>query len=642
MKTCYQTLEYIEILEKLSKSAISKEAKELCHKLEPFYNELQLRKEMRDTTQAKILLNTFGNPPLPLMEHIDEYIKMASKGDLLSAYEISSVGTFLVSVGRMKQYLEKGCLYQVGLSFYHENLFPLKDLQEEIARSIRNEQIDDFASPLLHDIRRELIILEEKIKSKAEAIMKSSKMYMAENFVVTRNGKVCLPVKKDCKSKVNGSVIDSSSSGSTLFIEPTSVCKLQEEYDLLKIDEDNEERRILYTLMCRISDNEEAIILNIRTLIHLDFVFAKGKLSIEMDAVEPVINNNQYIHIVKGRHPSLSKENCVPLDFELGSNSTPEPKNMKKGMIITGPNTGGKTVTIKTVGLFCLMACSGLHIPCTEADICMVNQVLCDIGDGQNISDNLSTFSSHISNIITILKKVTKESFVILDELGSGTDPAEGMGIAISIIEQLRRSGCLFLITTHYPDVKTYAEEKDDIMNARMAFDRDNLRPEYRLEVGKSGESCALYIAKHLGLPDDIILYAERKAYRMDTSDLEKDYSFTRNLRKDPVHHIERIPENEINKQQKSYFNRGDSVTIDGKIGIVVKPSDDEGNVLIQMQKEKILINHKRLKLKVAASALYPDNYDFSVIFDTVANRKARHQMEKGHFEGYEVALEEN
>ena len=638
MNSTYQLLEYTNILQILSEKAVSNEAKEQCLNLEPYLSELELRKEMRNTTQARLLIDSLGNPPLPIMEHIKEFLDSCVKGELLSPEDIFSVCSFLISVERMQQYLKKGCSHEISLSFYCDNLNSLVTLQEEIKRSIRNGMVDDYATALLRDIRKKITILEEKIKAKADAIIKANKSYMAENFVVTRNGKVCVPVKKDMKHKIPGTVIDFFSSGSTIFIEPISITKLQEELDLLKIDEDNEERRILYTLVSMISDEELTLRENIRTILLLDFIFAKGKLSIEMDGKEPSINTEHYIHITQGRHPFLLKDTCVPLDFEIGFTKN----NLKeRGMIITGPNTGGKTVTIKTVGLFCLMACSGLHLPCLKADICMNNLVLCDIGDGQNIKDNLSTFSSHITNVLAILQQVTKESLVIMDELGSGTDPAEGMGIAIAILEQLRKSECLFLVTTHYPEVKTYAEDRNDIINARMGFDRNNLKPLYHLEIGKSGESCALYIAKRLGIPDDMILYAKRKAYGENTDDLDKDNEFSHNLFKKAAPHIIRNSVKENPKDKAINFCRGDSVTImpDNIIGIVINPANDDGNVLVQIRKEQKLINHKRLKLKIAASSLYPDDYDFSVIFDTVANRKARHQLEKGHWEGYEIKV---
>lgn len=634
MNTTYETLEYNTILQLLSDKAVSPQAKAMCLKLTPICQELKLRKEMRDTTQARLLLQTFGNPPLPLMEQLEEKIQAASKGELLPAEDMEAIGSFLIAVERMLLYLKKGCEQEVSLAFYCENLNSLPHLQEEIKRSIRNGEVDDYASTTLRDIRRSILTLEDKMKAKADQIMKSQKSAMAESFVVSRNGHICVPVKKDCKSKIPGSVIDTSKSASTLFIEPAAIGKLQEEVDVLRIEEDNEVRRILYTLLASICEHEAEISEDIRTLTYLDFVFAKGKLSLEMEGIQPVLNTDRHIKIVQGRHPFLSKEACVPLDFELGYHNY-------RGMIITGPNTGGKTVTIKTVGLFCLMACSGLHIPCREADICMNNQVLCDIGDGQNIADNLSTFSSHITNVISILRQVTGETLVILDEVGSGTDPQEGMGIAVSIIEQLRKSSCLFLITTHYPEVKTYAEECQDIINARMGFDRDTLTPLYRLEAGKSGESCALYIAMRLGMPKDMIDFAGKKAYGEVGTTLSEADNQPKTLTRLPAPRIEKIPADSPLQKNISSFSRGDCVTVypEGQLGIVVKPADDAGNVLVQIKKEKKLYNHTRLKLKIAADALYPEDYDFSVIFDTVSNRKARHQMEKGHFEGYEVQI---
>ena len=292
------------------------------------------------------------------------------------------------------------------------------------------------------------------------------------------------------------------------------------------------------------------------------------------------------------------------------------------------------------------MAGSGLHVPCERADICMANQVLCDIGDGQNIADNLSTFSAHIQNVLDILKRVTRESIVILDELGSGTDPAEGMGIAVSILEQLRESGCLFLATTHYPEVKNYAAGHEEILNARMAFDRENLKPLYRLEIGKAGESCALYIAKRLGMPDDMLCMAACKAYGDISQELRAELHLEEagktRLPKLPSPSLEKMQGKKALQNRYSTFSRGDSVTVypEQVIGIVVKPEDDKGNVLVQVKKEKRMINHRRLKLKVAASRLYPEDYDFSIVFDTVENRKARHQMGKHHLEGVEITAD--
>lgn len=437
---------------------------------------------------------------------------------------------------------------------------------------------------------------------------------------------------------VPGSVVEQSSTGATLFIEPEAVVNLREELEIYKIEEDAEERKILYTLTNMTAEKEAELLENIRVIEKLDFMFAKGKLSLDMDGIEPKINLEQYMEIKKARHPMLEKESCVPLDFQIGRGT--------RGVIITGPNTGGKTVAIKTVALMSAMACSGLHVPCKEADICMQNQILCDIGDGQNISDNLSTFSAHIKNVLDILRRVTPDSLVIMDELGSGTDPQEGMGIAVSILEELRRSQALFLVTTHYPEVKEYADRYEDVVNARMEFDRDSLKPLYRLRVGEAGESCALYIAKQLGFPDKMLISAAKEAYGEKSEALIHAMKLKENSRKLERTHAPRIERAAVIKSNMDImqkFSRGDSVTIlpDGKIGIVAKPADKNGNVLVQFRNEKLLFSHKRLKLKVAASELYPEDYDFSIIFDTVEVRKARHEMGRHHVEGLEIEVDE-
>lgn len=638
MKDIYETIGYHQILQQLSKLAVTNAAKAAALCLKPYLQEVRLRRELSETAQAKEMIEIFSAPPLPAMERIEEFITRADAGELLSAEEIESVGSFLTSTARMIGYLEKGCERQISLAFYRENLHSLQDLQEEIRRCIRNGNVDDAASPALKEIRRKCIILEEKIREKAEAILRSQKSCMAEGFTVYREGRLCLPVKKDCKGKIPGHVVDKSATGATLFIEPSSVANLREEYEQYKLEEENEERIILYTLLSMIADQKQALLQNIRTLEKLDFAFAKGKLAVDMTASEPSINTEGYLLLREARHPFLPKETAVPLNFSLGKES--------RGIIITGPNTGGKTVSIKTVGLLSLMAGSGLFIPCKEADICMCNQVLADIGDGQDITDNLSTFSAHITNVIDILQRATQESLVILDELGSGTDPAEGMGIAIAVLEKLRESGCLFLVTTHYPDVKTYAETTPGIVNARMAFDRDNLKPLYRLEIGESGESCALYIAKRLGMPDDMLYAAAHATYKEKSGVIAERLKLSKygeGLKRQPAPSIERKKQFIHSNDRIFAYRRGDSVTVQpgGAIGIVVKPANSQGNVLVQIKKEKLLINHKRLRLKVAAKELYPEDYDFSIVFDSVEVRKARHQMSKRHQEGMMIETED-
>lgn len=637
MKQTFEILGYNQIIDQLKANTNTMKAKEMASNLRPFVSEIELKKNLRDTTQSRQLLEEAGSPPIPIMEHVEDDIVKAVKGELLLPESIEQIGTFLAAVKRLKSYLEIGKEREISLAFYSDNLICQEDLRKEIERSIRGGKIDDYASNALRDIRKQIILLEEKIKQKAEGILRANKSYTSDSFIVTRNGRICIPLKKEHKSKIPGLVVDKSSTGATLFLEPKAVMELSEELEIYKIEEDTEERRILYQLMDMIAGRETELMENIRVITMLDFIFAKGKLSIDMEAVEPAINLDRYIYMEQARHPLLRKEECVPLQFEIGQGT--------RGIIITGPNTGGKTVAIKTVALLSMMACSGLHIPCRKADIAMNSQVLCDIGDGQNISDNLSTFSAHISNIIEILKRVNEDSLVILDELGSGTDPAEGMGIAIAILEQLRISNCLFLATTHYPEVKEYADRHGEIVNARMAFDRESLRPLYRLEIGKSGESCALYIAKRLGFPDAMVRTAAEEAYGNQAQGLIEELnlnSMNETLTKVSAPKLQKKILVQKEAVHGTGFQRGDSVLVmpDNKIGIVVKSADNQGNVQVQVKKEKCLINHKRLKLKVAAQELYPEDYDFSILFDTVENRKKRHKMGKGYQEGLIIETE--
>lgn len=633
-----ETIGYYHILEKLKECAATENAGNRIMEMVPILSETELRKQQRDTTQARAMIELAGTPPIPAMEHVEEYLQKAVRGDMLLPEQLEETGMFLSAVRRLKSYLLRGEEGRISLAYYNQNLAFPEELQEEIERCIRGGRVDDYASAYLKDIKKQIQILEEKVSERAERALKTNRQYLNDSFVVTRNGRFCIPVKKECRSMVPGSVVEQSSTGATLFIEPEAVANLREELEIYRIEEDAEERKILYTLTNMTAEREAELMEDIRVIQKLDFMFAKGKLSLEMDAVEPKINLEQYMELKGARHPMLEKESCVPLDFQIGRGI--------RGVIITGPNTGGKTVAIKTVALMSAMACSGLHVPCREADICMQNQILCDIGDGQNISDNLSTFSAHIKNVLDILKRVRPDSLVIMDELGSGTDPQEGMGIAISILEELRRSGALFLVTTHYPEVKEYADRYGDVQNARMEFDRDSLKPLYRLKVGEEGESCALYIAKRLGFPDKMLAAAAREAYGERSEALIQNmhlHGGSSRLEKLHAPRIEKAAVVRDSMDAVRKFTRGDSVTIlpDEKIGIVVKPADKNGNVLVQLRNEKMLISHKRLRLKVAAAELYPEDYDFSIIFDTVEVRKARHKMGKHHMEGLEIEVEE-
>lgn len=603
--------------------AITDWAKEKIREAILYFSETELKKQLRDTTDARILIEKLGTPPLQNISEIKEVLLIAEKGNCLTPYQLERVERVLVVIKRLKDYLARGEMYQNSLAYYDENLDAISELGQEIGNKIRNGAVDDYASKELEQIRKQIIKCEEQMKQKAEQILRSNKECMADNYCTFRNGRICLPVKKDYKLKISGSVIDKSSTGSTLFIEPSSVAKYYEELQLLKISEENEVYNILYTLSAFVLASSPILHADLTMIEKLDFIFSKGKLSLDMEATEPTINTERRMKLLEARHPLMDKSIAVPLQFEIGESV--------RGIVITGPNTGGKTVAIKTVMLNCIMAQCGLHVTCKQADICMNSSYLCDIGDGQNLSENLSTFSAHITNVLDVLSEANKDSFVIMDELGSGTDPMEGMGIAIAILEELRKSGAIFLVTTHYPEVKEYAAKAKDIVNARMAFDKETLCPTYQMIIGEAGESCAFYIADRLGMPREMLKVAIRAAYGEEAV---KSYTFQNpenNIIKKSTTKITKAKTGKSNAKLITKYKIGDSVMVypEKKIGIVCGLINEKGVLRVQLPNKKIWINHKRVKLHVAATELYPEDYDFSIIFESVENRKKRHDMQR-------------
>lgn len=620
-------IEFDQIKEKWMHLALTEDARETIKGMRFYLSEGELRKQLRDTTNSRKLMEKLGTPPLQDVTEVKEIMAAAQKGDCLTPYQLERVEKVLVAVRRLKDYLTRGKIYENPLAYYEENLEAMDELREEIARQIRGGEVDDYASGQLQQIRNQIIKCEEQMKQKAEQMMRSHKEYMADSYCTHRNGRICIPIKREYKLKIAGSVIDQSSTGSTLFIEPAGVAKYYEELQLKKIEEENEVYRILYTLTAMVADTAVLMHENIRLIEKLDFMMSKGKLSMELDAVEPSINLERRIVLKDARHPLMDPGSNVPLQFNMGERI--------RGIIITGPNTGGKTVAMKTVMLNCMMAQCGLHVVCREADICMNSSYLCDIGDGQNIAENLSTFSAHIQNVLEVLREANQDSLVIMDELGSGTDPVEGMGIAIAILETLRKSGATFLATTHYPEVKEYADRTQDIINARMTFDKETLRPTYQMVIGEAGESCAFYIADRLGMPHEMLKVAIAAAYGEEAVlgyQFQQEEAFAE---KGSRNRITKVKSTKKSPSLTTKYSLGDSVMIypEKQIGIVCEPVNEKGVLRVQLRGKKIWINHKRVKLHVAATQLYPPDYDFSIIFETVENRKIKHDMERKYTE---------
>lgn len=632
------TLEFDKILDMLCTLAVSQRAQERLLKLHPVLSENECARRMRETTDARRIFESFGSPPLAPMKEIEVLLKLCAKGAMLLPEQLGQVAQFLAACRRMKSYLKRAELLSGEIALYGGSINPLQELCDEIERAVHGDRLDDSASATLRDLRRQIENMNSAIKAKLETLLRGHKEWFADGYVAARNGRLVLPVKREYKNMVSGSVVDTSSTGGTYFIEPSSVRKLQEELSQLEIEEDNEVRRILYTLTALVDEQATALHINIEAMESLDFVFAKAKLSVQMNAIPVAVTGERHMVLKGARHPLLKKDSCVPIDFEIGG--------AVSGVVITGPNTGGKTVALKTVGLLSVMAQCGLHLPVEEGSIlCLHNLVLCDIGDGQSIAENLSTFSSHITTIIEILRLAGRDSLVLLDELGSGTDPAEGMGIAVAVLTELRAKGCLFVVTTHYPEIKEYAQNAEGLVNARMAFDRESLRPLYRLELGEAGESCALYIAQRFGFPEHLLKTAHEAAYgggmkKKVSGSVVNDFipsvstpaSAVKGATVTP--RIEREKPKNIEPSHAASFRLGDSVMVypQKEIGIVYQAANERGEVGVQLKnREKKLIPHKRLKLQVPAEQLYPPDYDFSVVFDSVANRKARHIMGKRH-----------
>lgn len=629
MNKYHKILGFDTITESLAELCKTDFAKQKAQELSPFLREIQVSQALLETNSARNMLDMLSVPSIPAVDEVKLYLDLVEKEGILYPNQLEKVVTFIVSSRRLKTYLEKGQSTGESMAYISDSLATFQELLEEINRCLCGQAVDSNASSELKNIRRKIESTNSQIQTKLEAVLKSKKAYCSDHFLAKKNGRYTLPVKKEYKNMVQGSVIAASSTGSTVFIEPTAVSKLTSTLDALLVDENLEVERILYSIASCMDLYKEDFHRNISLIETVDFAFAKGKLSMEMEACVPEILTNGEIFIEKGRHPLIP--HCIPIDFSVGDHY--------HGIVITGPNTGGKTATLKQVGLFSLMAQCGLHIPAKSAKISMFANILCDIGDGQNITQNLSTFSSHILNVKEILEQCGSQSLVILDELGSGTDPIEGMGIAIAILEELRQRKCVLLATTHYEKVKSYAESAEGFLNARMTFDRDTLQPKYQLIIGEAGESCALHIAKKLGFPEHLLHHAQQESY----GNSEKGGEFSAKSPKQPQKgsgpRIEKKKEAHTQSEHALSFQRGDSVELspDKVLGIVYEPCDEKGNVGVQIRGEKKLINHKRLELKLKASQLYPDDYDFSILFDSVEFRKANKLMGKRYVKGLTI-----
>lgn len=493
-----KTLEFDKILERLAALAKNDAAKELALKLVPTNNIRAVEQTLDETDAAVQLLLKFGSPEIVRISDISESVKRLNAGGGLSMSELLNISRILKGARVMKQYTPE----QTGvLSGYITELEPNKRLEERITTSIISEdEMADGASAELAGIRRKIKNTSSKIRDTLDSMIHSQyyRKFLQDAIVTVRNNRYVVPVKSEFRGEVRGIAHDMSASGSTVFIEPEGVVNANNDLNELTVKERAEIEKVLLDISNDVSEFIEKIRLNFETLIHLDFVVAKARLSLDMKAVMPKMNRGGVFKIHKGRHPLIDKSKVVPVDIELGTTFDT--------LIITGPNTGGKTVVLKTLGLFCLMAQAGLHVPAAdETELSVCADIFADIGDEQSIEQSLSTFSSHMKNIVEISEKVTDGCLVLFDELGAGTDPTEGAALATAIIEDFRNTGAKIAATTHYSELKLYALTTPGIENASCEFDVTTLSPTYRLLIGVPGRSNAFAISEKLGLPKRII-----------------------------------------------------------------------------------------------------------------------------------------
>ena len=500
LKHC-QALELDKILKMLSDCASCDDSKEKALHLEPECSLFRAQEEMRLTADANSLSNRYGTPTIYNFKNIKNMVKRAELGTSLSLRELLEVSNALRTIRSLAEWRKHCETVETSLDYLFSGLSPHPFIEERINTAILSEdQVADHASPALADIRRKIRNAGMSVKNQLDKLIHSPtyQKYLQESLVTMRDGRYVVPVKAEHRSEIKGLVHDTSSSGATLFVEPLGVVEANNEIRLLQGKEADEIARIVAELSALVGEHSQSIMQDYDSVVELDLIFAKSRLADKMQAMVPKLTDDGVINLKKARHPMIQKTAVVPTDIYLGDSFDT--------LIITGPNTGGKTVALKTLGLFTLMAMCGLMIPAADgSQISVFDNVLADIGDEQSIEQNLSTFSAHMVNIISILEKTDHKTLVLLDELGAGTDPVEGAALAISIIEALRRKGARVAATTHYAEIKLFALETEGVENGSCEFDVSSLRPTYKLSIGVPGKSNAFAISQRLGISTDIV-----------------------------------------------------------------------------------------------------------------------------------------
>lgn len=611
------TLDKLQLndLKKLVKIyCVSSLGKELIDNIKPKTSIYSVDTMLKENKEARNILENSNHIPLEGVFNLNSLIDKVEKGIILNPEELMKTEAFLRGCKKIKNFMENMRFYGETLSSYSLNITDLTSIEEEINFCIKANKIDTNASSELKKIRRKIENCESKIKDKLNKFLTSSsnKKYIQEFLISKRDDRYVIPIKASYKHEVNGVVLDTSSKGNTVFIEPDSVSKFSTELISLKAEESIEEYRILSYLTELIFDKIQEIRINTEVIANYDMIFAKAKYSLNHNCITPNINNHGYIKLVKAKHPLL-KGNIVPLDFEIG--------DKYRSLIITGPNAGGKTVTLKTVGILTLMTQCGFDIPAEEGtSISIFENIFVDIGDNQSIENALSTFSSHIQNIASIINKSNKSTLVLLDEIGSGTEPNEGAALAIAILDELYQMGCITIASTHYGELKKFATMHPDFENAGMMFNKNTLEPLYKLTIGHSQNSNALFISKKMGIRDKVLKkannYINNKDYEINLIDSRK------------IRNEEKID----NTIQTYDYEIGDKIRLLDKddFGIVYTGIDKFNNLQVLYKDEFITVNVKRTKPYLKAKDLYPEGYDLNSLFVSFKDRKLEKDIARG------------
>ncbi|RMA92009.1 endonuclease MutS2 [Priestia megaterium] len=602
----FHVLEFNKVKEQLQKKVASSLGREKVANLIPSTQYEEVVKWQEATDEATTVLRLRGNVPLGGIFDVRPSVKRAEIGGTLSSNELLDVASTIYAARQVKQFIEQVVededLQLPIITEHIEKLMPLPEVEQTIKMSIdENGTVLDGASDQLRGIRQKLRSTESRIREKLESLIRSSsaQKMLSDAIVTIRNERFVIPVKQEYRSAYGGIVHDQSSSGATLFIEPQAIVTLNNELQEAKVKEKQEIERILIALTVQVAEVANELRQNVYLLGELDFMFAKGRYSHELKASKPKMNDRGYIKLVKAKHPLIAQEDVVANDIELGDQYT--------SIVITGPNTGGKTVTLKTLGLFTLMAQAGLQIPALDgSEMAVFKHVFADIGDEQSIEQSLSTFSSHMVNIVDILQKVDHESLVLFDELGAGTDPQEGAALAISILDQVYERGARVVATTHYPELKAYGYNREGVVNASVEFDIETLSPTYKLLIGVPGRSNAFEISKRLGLSAEVIERA--KGYiGSETNKVENMIASLEDSRRQSEHELEEAEElrkeaqklhKELQSQIIEFNEKRDKLyeKAEEKAQATVKEASEEAEKIISDLRKMSQKNHALVK----------------------------------------------